>query len=146
MTGYSDLQGAIAALRQGASDYILKPLNPDALRASLDRIADRRRLAEAKERSEANFRTLIEAADVMIRICRPDRSIVYLNPFAERLTGYKTADVRGQDFFTLFVPEPDRLAASKEFAKVVAGHQMPGYQAPWSVATASATGSSGMPG
>ena len=30
VTGYSDLQGAIAALRQGATDYILKPLNADA--------------------------------------------------------------------------------------------------------------------
>src|SRR5690349_7107382 len=34
VTGYADLQGAIAALRQGAADYILKPINPDALRAS----------------------------------------------------------------------------------------------------------------
>src|SRR5262245_20081356 len=34
VTGHADLQGAIAALRQGAADYILKPLNPDALRAS----------------------------------------------------------------------------------------------------------------
>ena len=32
VTGYSDLQGAIAALRQGATDYILKPLNLDVLR------------------------------------------------------------------------------------------------------------------
>jgi signal transduction histidine kinase len=45
VTGYADLQGAIAALRQGASDYILKPLNPDALRASLARVAERRRMA-----------------------------------------------------------------------------------------------------
>lgn len=51
--GYADLQGAIAALRQGAADYILKPINPDALRASLTRIVERRRLAQAKERSEA---------------------------------------------------------------------------------------------
>ena len=35
VTGYSDLQGAIAAVRQGAADYILKPINPEALRASL---------------------------------------------------------------------------------------------------------------
>ncbi|HEX3450483.1 MAG TPA: response regulator, partial [Isosphaeraceae bacterium] len=32
VTGYSDLDGAIAALRQGATDYILKPFNPDFLR------------------------------------------------------------------------------------------------------------------
>ncbi|HKI36560.1 MAG TPA: response regulator [Gemmataceae bacterium] len=44
VTGHSDLQGAIAALRQGAADYILKPINPDALRASLARIAERQRL------------------------------------------------------------------------------------------------------
>jgi len=28
VTGYADTQGAIAALRQGASDYILKPITP----------------------------------------------------------------------------------------------------------------------
>jgi signal transduction histidine kinase len=44
VTGHSDLQGAIAALRQGAADYILKPINPDALRASLARVAERQRL------------------------------------------------------------------------------------------------------
>src|SRR5262245_24924443 len=37
VTGYADLQGAIAALRQGAADYILKPVDPAALRASLGR-------------------------------------------------------------------------------------------------------------
>ena len=55
VTGYSDLQGAIAALRQGASDDLLKPLNPDLLRASLARIAERRQLAmflaQAQERA-----------------------------------------------------------------------------------------------
>jgi signal transduction histidine kinase len=44
VTGHSDLQGAIAALRQGAADYILKPISPDALRASLARVAERQRL------------------------------------------------------------------------------------------------------
>src|SRR6516164_5627591 len=39
VTGYADLSGAIDALRQGAADYILKPINADALRASLTRIA-----------------------------------------------------------------------------------------------------------
>src|SRR5947208_1300452 len=37
VTGYADLTGAISALRQGAADYILKPINPDALRAGLAR-------------------------------------------------------------------------------------------------------------
>src|SRR5262249_26447447 len=75
VTGYSALGGAIDALRQGAADYILKPINPDALRASLARSAERRRLARAKERTEANFRTLVEAAPCLIVIVRPDQTI-----------------------------------------------------------------------
>jgi len=93
VTGYSDLQGVIAALRQGASDYILKPLNPDALRASLARIAERRRLTLAKEQSEAAFRKLVEAGECLIVIVRADRSILYFNPHAERVTGYTVEEV-----------------------------------------------------
>ncbi len=130
VTGYSDLQGAIAALRLGAADYILKPLNPDALLASLDRIAERRRLAREKERSEANFRHLIEAADVMIVILRTDRTILYLSPFAEHLTGYSTQEVKGRDFFELFVPEPERRHALDECGRVLEGRQTHGYQLP----------------
>src|SRR5262245_4206653 len=48
VTGYSDIQGAIEALRQGATDYLLKPLNADLLRAALRRIAERRQLRLAK--------------------------------------------------------------------------------------------------
>lgn len=43
VTGFSDVEGAISALRRGASDYLLKPINPDALRASLRRIGEVRR-------------------------------------------------------------------------------------------------------
>src|SRR4051812_47781606 len=79
VTGYADLEGAIAALRQGAADYILKPINPEALRASLRRVADRRRLSQAKERSEAAFRTLVEEAPCLIVILRPDHTVLYFS-------------------------------------------------------------------
>jgi DNA-binding response OmpR family regulator len=46
VTGYSDLEGAIAAIREGAADYILKPINPDLIRSRLAGIAERRRAAE----------------------------------------------------------------------------------------------------
>ena len=43
VTGYADLEGAIAAIRQGAADYLLKPVNLDLLRARLAGIAERKR-------------------------------------------------------------------------------------------------------
>jgi len=42
VTGSADVQATIAAFRLGASDYILKPINPDELRTRLGRIADHR--------------------------------------------------------------------------------------------------------
>ena len=66
-----DLEDAIAALRAGAYDYLLKPINPDALRGRIQRIIERRlgerRLAE----SEARQRALLNALpDTMLRIRR----------------------------------------------------------------------------
>jgi signal transduction histidine kinase len=47
VTGYADLESSIAAIREGIEDYIIKPINPDILRASLARIS-RMRDAEAR--------------------------------------------------------------------------------------------------
>lgn len=42
VTGHEDLIGAIAALRNGASDYLIKPVDPDILRARLRQLAEKR--------------------------------------------------------------------------------------------------------
>lgn len=103
-TGHADLQGVITALRAGAADYILKPVNPDLLRATIARLAERRLLALSKLQSDRAFRTLMEHAPCMIVILRADRTIAYFSPFAERLTGYAAADVLGKDYFELCLP------------------------------------------
>ena len=70
-TGYADIEGAIAAIRLGAADYIPKPINPDVLRARLTRIAEARRSAQERARAEqrqatqyAVTRILAEAASI----------------------------------------------------------------------------------
>jgi PAS domain S-box-containing protein len=128
VTGYADLQGAIAALRQGAADYILKPINPEALRASLLRIAEHRRLALEKDRSEAAFRTLVEAAPCMIVILRPDHTVAYFSRFAETLTGYQAGAVLGRDYFTLFAPEQSRPAGADHLRQVLDGIPVRGVE------------------
>jgi signal transduction histidine kinase len=46
VTGYTEVDGAIFAMRLGAADYILKPINPDELRTRLGHIAQRRKSEE----------------------------------------------------------------------------------------------------
>jgi len=65
VTGYADIDGAIAALRSGAADYILKPVSADALRASVQRVLQRQRsdreivrLSSGLSRSEERYRSL----------------------------------------------------------------------------------------
>jgi two-component system sensor kinase FixL len=130
-TGVAGLNGAILALQHGAADYILKPVNADFLRASLGRIAERQKLAWAKERTEAAFRSLVEAAPSMIVILRPDHTLIYFNPFAEELTGYQAKEVLGKDYFAIFVPDPAlQELCLHEMSRIVAGTPLRGFECP----------------
>lgn len=106
VTGHADVESAIRALQRGAADYIIKPINPDVLRASLVRTAKQFELRNAKERSEANFRELIEAVDFMVLILCQNRKIVYANPFATQLTGYSANELRGKSIDAFLHHEP----------------------------------------
>jgi signal transduction histidine kinase/FixJ family two-component response regulator len=93
VTGYADLQGAIAALRQGAADYILKPINAEALRASLARIAERKRAAAEIERLNQDLQrrvtelqTLLEVIPIGIAIAQdPACTVIRPNAALARL-------------------------------------------------------------
>lgn len=57
---------------------------------------------QTRVRGELAFRALVEAAPCMvIIITAPDRSILYFNPFAEKVTGYAAAEVLGKNLIEL---------------------------------------------
>jgi len=49
VTGHADFQGTVTALRLGVADYLLKPIDPETLLASVKRIA---RVRQADERAQ----------------------------------------------------------------------------------------------
>jgi PAS domain S-box-containing protein len=75
VTGFADIEGAIAALRSGAADYILKPVNPDALRASIQRVF-------ARQQAEQRYRSLFENTLDGLLILDNEGIIVAANPAA----------------------------------------------------------------
>lgn len=128
ITGYTDLHGVIAALREGADDYLLKPVNPDLLRQRLKQLRERQRMLRENRRAENAFRALVGAAGCMIVIVRPQGSIAYINAFAEHLTGYAPADVIDRDFFELFLPADDQARVRQVFSCVHEGGELHNYQ------------------
>ncbi len=115
ITGYGDFERAVSALRQGAADYLLKPINPDVLRTSIKRLSQRRWLQREKARSDELFRHLVEAAPSLILILRLDLTVVYFSPYSEQVTGYRAAEVEGR---TLDVA-PLKVVLCHDWRKVV---------------------------
>ena len=107
-TAHADLDGTIAALRQGAADYLIKPINPDALRLSIERCLEQKRLRREAEQSQAAFQDLVESAACVIVLARPDRTIAWVNPFAEQFTGRTAEELTGSDCLDTFLPPSDR--------------------------------------
>jgi PAS domain S-box-containing protein len=83
-----------------------------------------------RERSEVKFRLLVEAAGCMVVILRPDRTVAYFSPYSEELTGYAAAEVVGQDFQSLLIPEWARLEVAKAIDATLAGRPTNAYESP----------------
>lgn len=131
VTGTIGLGGTLVAIRHEVADYIIKPLDPDALRAALRRIAERRWLVAEKARSEAAFRALVEAAPCAILIFRPDRTIVYFSPRATHLIGYTADEVLGKDYFPLLIRDGvAQQRIDREVRRVLAGTSTRGFENP----------------
>ncbi len=118
VTGFADIESTIAALRHGASDYILKPINPGALRASLERIV-RRRTMERQLLSEQQFaERVLRTAEAVILVLNLDGTIVDYNPFFERLTDRPLAEAVGQDWFETFIPPQEMNSVRDVFMAI----------------------------
>lgn len=87
VTGYADLQGAISALRQGATDYILKPIEADELRARLRRLAEARRAESELKRQAELIRSLLDNVTDAVIVFDPEGKVLLHNPAAEALIG-----------------------------------------------------------
>ena len=115
---------AVAAMRAGAHDYVLKgnlarlvPAIRRERREAAER--DRRRRAErALERSEVYLRAVVEdVSDGLVTLDETGR-IELFNPAAERIFGYTSADIVGQAFDRLLAEGAGELLAVNESGRM----------------------------
>ena len=78
ITGNADVQSSIVALREGVADYIVKPIDPNALRASLIRI-QKLRDAERRVQQAERLATIGQMTAVLSHECRNILQRISLN-------------------------------------------------------------------
>lgn len=87
VTGHADVSGAVSALRHGAADYILKPIDAAELRARFNRIADNRRVRLELRKQENILRLVLETISDGVLVVDAAGTVLLSNPAMERLVG-----------------------------------------------------------
>ncbi len=70
LTGHASVESAVAALRMGAADYLVKPIQPEELGVVAERILARRRLIAENERLREALR-VAESCRTLLRCLEP---------------------------------------------------------------------------
>ena len=84
ITGNGTIQTAVDAMKVGAFDYILKPVNYKMLQPLLSRAMKMRQLKEAEEIYRSIFETTVAAT----LVAEEDTTISLVNRQFEKLSGY----------------------------------------------------------
>lgn len=114
MTGYADTEFAVRALREGAEDFLSKPVDPSSLLRTLNRCRqhpnlerENRSVVIALKTSEERTRAIMEnVADALVTI--DSKGIVEsVNPAALDMFGYEADELLGENVSRI-VGEEDR--------------------------------------
>jgi PAS domain S-box-containing protein len=153
--GHGDKEAAIAAMRAGASDFLLKPIEPMVLESALRRAEEYMTLkcklrasqealrqqnahleaivkanTEELRASEARYRRLAEnSPDMIYRMALPDGTYEYVNSAATRLTGYPPDTWYETPFLIRDILPPDwQSYFEKEWERLLEGNAPSTYE------------------
>ncbi|MGH7604601.1 MAG: response regulator [Gemmatimonadaceae bacterium] len=113
LTGNASVDSAVRAMREKSYDYLIKPVEPDYLLATLGRAGERseRRRAEAgRQDSEERLRRIFEHVSDALFIANDEGEIHDANPAACALTGLSVEELRSRPLIHV-LPEIARLKA-----------------------------------
>ena len=115
MTGYANLDSTIAAFRAGAADYLIKPVNIDALRNTVGHIQHTRDVEQQLKQKQEFSNLILDTADAIILVLDLSGKIVQVNDYFQRISGWSQDEVVDQDWFTLCIPEYERERVREVF-------------------------------
>lgn len=97
ISGAADTGRVIRALQLGASDYLVKPFTPEALRLCLSRFHERLGLRRRAALAEGRYSTLIQNVPLLIFRLREDLGLEFVNRAVEPLLGFSSTEATGTE-------------------------------------------------
>jgi signal transduction histidine kinase len=130
VTGYATVEAAIAAMKQGAYDFIPKPFEPDSLRIVVNRAAETIRLKRQAEKlaaerrrtltdldaEKSRIRTIIESLPDGVMVTNPDGVVVLINPSCRTLLRLEPACATGEPV-SHYLPDPQLCELIRDVSK-----------------------------
>jgi PAS domain S-box-containing protein len=113
ITGRGTVQTAVAAMKMGVFDYVLKPLDFKMLHLTLSRGGDLSRLRQSEEK----YRSIVEDQTEFICRWQPDGTITFVNEVCCRYFGKTCQELIGQTFHPFMLNE-DRKKLQQEVASL----------------------------
>ena len=126
VTGYGDMESTVVALQYGAADYLIKPVNPDMLRKSVERILERRRMERELQQEHELSDRMLNTVDAAVVLLDLDGRILRINRFLSELSGWPPDDAVGKDWFDEFIPDRDRDFIRDVFRRTAEGIETSG--------------------
>jgi diguanylate cyclase (GGDEF)-like protein/PAS domain S-box-containing protein len=125
LTGNGSIDTAVEAMREGAFDYLLKPLKPAELGGLLQRLDRKREVERQLREQETRFRALIEHSSDAIALLSAEGKIVYASPSTGRVIGRRDRDLIGSRWLDQLHPD-GAVEAADFFAGILADRGRPG--------------------
>jgi len=124
ITGNGTIQTAVEAMKGGAFDFILKPVEFRTLLPILSRAMMVRRLRTENLQLRESHKALIESARDVIYTLSPGGLVTSLNPAFEKITGWSRTDWIGKPFSSILHPD-DLPSALRAFHRALSGEVSP---------------------
>ncbi|MGK0187167.1 MAG: two-component system sensor kinase FixL [Verrucomicrobiales bacterium] len=103
LTGYANLESTIKVFREGAADFLTKPVSREVLRSTVERNIT---LKQSRDGLRNYVKVLDHVHDAVISMTS-DGTINTWNPAAERIYGYAADEVIGQSIELFSFPEDE---------------------------------------
>lgn len=113
MTAYRDAEYAVDALRNGADDYLHKPLDPENLLTLIEKYSSRQQLVQAKKEVERRLLAVFEQSFQFIFLLSPEGVVIDVNETGLALLEMDKGKVVGDSIWSLLLWRGKGLEKSK---------------------------------